>query len=105
VKDGGHDRPPHVLRLASVRDYDTPTLGVPPIAHIDADGRRIVGQTWTCAPDSSTVTIDLFILTQQEDDWAATVRTTVYRAWRRADLTTALTAAGFTDVEWHTPPD
>jgi glycine/sarcosine N-methyltransferase len=91
--------------LASVRDYDTPTFGVPPISHTDADGRRIVGQTWTWAPDSSTVTIDLFILAQQGNNWAATVRTTVYRAWRRADLTTALTAAGFTDVEWHTPPD
>jgi SAM-dependent methyltransferase len=94
--------------LASVRDYDVlaaeRVTGVPAVAYDDnGDGRRIVGQTWTWTDDMTTVTFDLFILAQQGNDWAATVRTTVYRAWRRAELTAALEAAGFVDLTWHDP--
>jgi hypothetical protein len=93
--------------LASVRDYDVlageRVTGVPAVTYGDGDARRIVGQTWTWTDDMSTVTFDLFILAQQGSDWNATVRTTVYRAWRRAELTAALLAAGFVDITWHEP--
>lgn len=32
------------------------------------------------------------------------MRTTTCRAWRRAELTAALTSAGFTDIVWADPP-
>lgn len=93
--------------LATVRDYDVlaaeRVTGVPAVTFDDGDGRRIVGQTWTWTEDMSTVTFDLFILTQQERGWQATVRTTTYRAWRRKELTAALSAAGFVDITWHEP--
>ena len=95
--------------LASVRDYDAlvrdRVAGVMPTTHDTGDGRRIVGQSWTWTDDHRTVTFDLFILEQRGETWAATVRTTVYRAWLRHELTAALTAAGFTDIVWTDPED
>lgn len=100
---------PGGLLLASVRDYDTlardRVAGVMPTTYEEDGTRRIVGQSWTWTDDHRTVTFDLFMLRQREDGWTTTVRTTVYRAWRRAELTAALTAAGFTDVVWSDPPE
>lgn len=91
--------------LATVRDYDMlaeqRVTGVPAVTFDDGDCRRITGQTWTWSEDMSAVTFDLFILTQHGGDWEATVRTTTYRAWRRKELTAALSAAGFVDITWH----
>jgi hypothetical protein len=70
------------------------------VTYDDGAERRIVGQTWTWTEDMATVTFDLFILSREGDDWRAAVRTTVYRAWRRAELTAALEAAGFVDLVW-----
>lgn len=93
--------------LASVRDYDAlvrdRVAGVMPTAHDDGGARRIVGQAWTWTDEMRTVTFDLFMLVQQENNWNATVRTTVYRAWSRAELTAALDGAGFTDIRWYDP--
>lgn len=101
-------RPGGVL-LISVRDYDAlardRVAGVMPAAFNDNDGgtRRIVGQAWTWTDDMHTVTFDLFMLTRQENDWHATVRTTTYRAWSRGELTTALESAGFAGTRWYDP--
>jgi glycine/sarcosine N-methyltransferase len=100
---------PDGVFLASVRDYDAlardRVAGVMPVTHTEGGTRRIVGQSWTWTDDRRTVTFDLFMLRQQEDGWNATVRTTTYRAWRRAELTAAMTSAGFTDIVWADPPD
>jgi SAM-dependent methyltransferase len=100
---------PDGVFLASVRDYDAlardRVAGVMPVTYGDEGARRIVGQSWTWTDDHRTVTFDLFILRQQGNGWAATVRTTVYRAWRRAELTAALASAGFADIVWADPPD
>lgn len=99
-------RPGGVL-LASVRDYDAlardRVTGVMPTAYDDGGARRIVGQAWTWTDDMRTVTFDLFMLAQQENNWNATVRTTTYRAWSRGELTAALEAAGFVDIRWYDP--
>jgi SAM-dependent methyltransferase len=93
--------------LASVRDYDTlvrdQVAGVMPTVHDDGGARRIVGQAWTWTDEMRTVTFDLFMIEQRDDDWHTTVRTTVYRAWRRSELTAAMRAAGFQDIGWHSP--
>jgi SAM-dependent methyltransferase len=93
--------------LASVRDYDAlvrdRVAGVVPAVHEDGGARRIVGQAWTWTDEMRTVTFDLFVIEQRGGDWHTTVRTAVYRAWRRAELTAAMLAAGFRDVAWHAP--
>jgi len=101
--------------LASIRDYDAilrdGTSGVPPAMHGTGDGRRIVGQAWQWAPDRRTVEITIFILRpdilrpDKGPEWRAAVRSTTYRALRRADLTAALEAGGFTDVSWQQPEE
>jgi SAM-dependent methyltransferase len=95
--------------LASVRDYDAlvrdQVRGVMPTVHEDGGARRIVGQAWTWTDEMRTVTFDLFMIEQRGGDWRTTVRTTVYRAWRRDELTAAMRAAGFLDVTWHAPAE
>lgn len=100
---------PEGVFLASVRNYDElerdRVAGVMPRAYGSDGERRIVGQAWTWSDDGSTVTFDLFMLVRRGAEWDATVRTTVYRAWRRAELTAALTAAGFAEVRWWDPEE
>lgn len=95
--------------LASIRDYDRlvrdNTQGVAPVVHTGEGGRRIVGQAWEWSPDLRSLTISLFLLTEGAPGWGAAVHTTTYRAVRRAELTAALTAAGFTEIGWHEPAD
>ena len=99
---------PDGVFLASVRDYDAlardRVAGVMPVTYTEGGDRRIVGQAWTWTDDHRTVTFDLFMLREREEGWLANVRTAVYRAWRRAELTAALTRAGFTDIAWSDPP-
>lgn len=98
---------PGGLFLASVRDYDAlardRVTGVTPTTFEDDGVRRIVGQTWTWSDHMRTVTFDLFLLEQHDTGWDTRVRTTVYRAWRRQELTEATQSAGFTNITWHEP--
>ncbi len=100
---------PGGLLLASIRDYDAilrdGTAGVMPAVHETGGGRRIVGQAWQWAADGRTVEINIFVLRQRPDGWAAAVRTASYRALRRAELSGALTAGGFGDVRWLMPEE
>jgi glycine/sarcosine N-methyltransferase len=100
---------PGGLFVASTRDYDAilaqGTAGVPAAVHGTGADRRIVGQTWEWAPDRRTVEISMFVLRPAGNDWSATVRSTTYRALRRAELTAALEADGFTDVAWLAPEE
>jgi glycine/sarcosine N-methyltransferase len=100
---------PGGLLLASSRDYDAlvrdRVTGVVPTEH-DIDGQRwIVGQAWTWAADHKTVQITLFLLVQRDRGWTPRVRTTTYRALLRDELTTALIASGFEDVNWIHPDE
>lgn len=93
--------------VASIRDYDAlvrdRVSGVMP--GFVADG-RIVGQAWQWDAEMRTVRIHVFILRQEDGEWRSPVRVTTYRALRRAELTAALTVAGFGDVSWIEPsPD
>jgi hypothetical protein len=47
----------------------------------------------------------MFVLRPAGTGWSATVRSTTYRALRRAELTAALTASGFADVAWLSPEE
>lgn len=94
--------------LASIRDYDQlvrdNVQGVAPAIYTGDTGRRIIGQAWQWSADRSSLTINLFLLAERDGGWDTSVHTTTYRAVRRAELTAALTDAGFTDLRWHEPP-
>jgi len=98
---------PGGLFLASIRDYDAilrdNPSGVMPVVHDVAGERRIVGQAWRWSADRRTVEINMFFLRQQSSAWSTTVHTTTYRALRRHELTAALQATGFREVEWLAP--
>lgn len=100
---------PGGLFLASVRDYDEilrdGTAGVPAAVHGTGAGRRIVGQAWEWAADRRTVEISIFVLRPGGDTWTAAVRSTTYRALRRAELTAALRAGGFAEPGWLMPAE
>jgi glycine/sarcosine N-methyltransferase len=100
------------LFLASIRDYDAilrdGTTGVEPVVHGSGAERRIVGQAWEWAADRRGLEITVFILRppgESGDGWRAAVRSTTYRALRRAELTAALEAGGFAEVRWLPPEE
>ncbi|MFC0108631.1 class I SAM-dependent DNA methyltransferase [Kibdelosporangium aridum] len=85
--------------LASIRDYDAlvrdRVTGVMPRIY---DG-WLSGQAWTWSEDYRTVEITVFVIEGER----AEVLSTTYRALRRHELTDALLAAGFQDIEWQDP--
>lgn len=95
--------------LASIRDYDAilreGTTGVVPVTHGTGADRRIVGQAWEWAADRRTVEISVFVLRPGPEGWTAAVRSSTYRALRRAELTEALRAGGFGEVAWLMPEE
>jgi glycine/sarcosine N-methyltransferase len=46
------------------------------------------------------VQINVFVLRKSDTGWQSTVVTTTYRALQRHEMTHALTAAGFVDIQW-----
>jgi len=98
---------PGGLFAGSIRDYDVlvrdRVAGVVP-GIVDAGGEsRIYGQAWQWDDAMRTVRIHMFILRQVGDEWRPVVRSTTFRALRRAELTAALLAARFREVEWTEP--
>ncbi|MEV4439213.1 class I SAM-dependent methyltransferase [Streptomyces sp. NPDC049577] len=95
--------------LATIRDYDRilkdDVRGLVPEMFGTGDDRSIVVQAWDWAEDRRTLTADHILLTRKpgEDGWNTAVRTTDYRALRRAEFDAALTAGGFTDIRWFFP--
>lgn len=91
--------------IASVRDYDALSVdrpgGIPPVTHHSQGRRRIVGQAWQWSEDADSVSVRLFILQEKQGGWSCSVWTTLYRAWRRAELASALVMAGFDGATWH----
>jgi SAM-dependent methyltransferase len=95
--------------LATIRDYDQLALdnsqGLAPEHFGTGDDRSIVIQAWDWAKDRRTLTTNhiLLLKKQNQDGWDTTVRTTEYRALRRAEFDAALIASGFTDIRWFLP--
>jgi SAM-dependent methyltransferase len=108
---GIHDRlAPGGLFVASIRDYDAlvrDQVGgvMPGVVNVGGES-RIYGQAWQWDEEMRTVRIHVFILRQQDNEWRTVVRSTTFRALRRAEMTAALTDAGFGDIVWIEPgPD
>lgn len=95
--------------LASVRDYDELSRerpsGVVPVTYTSNGRRRIVGQAWEWTETGETLLVTLFILQESHDGWSCSLWPTRSRAWHRADMEGALSAAGFDGVAWHLTDD
>lgn len=98
---------PGGLLLASLRDYDRLRLHPPraegPRVFDDPDGRRIAFQVWDWTPDRRGYRLHQFLVVQDGAAWRADHFVVEYRALGRADLATALDAAGLVGTRWHEP--
>ena len=97
---------PHGMFTASIRDYDSlleskPPYSAPYIYKTDK-GQRVSFQTWDWNGDNYRL-IQYII----EDEGRTSVSRFVceYRAVRRRELTTILSACGFRDIRWHMPEE
>jgi SAM-dependent methyltransferase len=95
------------LLVATVRDYDELRRGrptsTPPQVTGAGDSRGITFQLWHWHDDGERYDYEHFQLLPTGSGWDVRVRRTTYRALTRAQLTDAVTAAGFTDITWHEP--
>ncbi len=100
---------PGGLLLISIRDYDHLVLekqhATLPQVFDDDGGRRIVFQVWDWSQDGRQYTINMFILRQTARGWKTSNYATTYRALQRAELSAALSQAGFVSIRWHMPQD
>jgi glycine/sarcosine N-methyltransferase len=94
------------LFIASIRDYDDLIQTRPdfqgPSFFDTPDSRRIVHQVWDWI-DADSYDVHLYLSLQREGRWEVLHFCSRYRCLLRAELTTALYSAGFTDVEWLMP--
>jgi hypothetical protein len=108
VRAIGSKLEPHGLFIASIRDYDNLILQRPtvqgPVFYREGGERRIVHQVWDWIDDEK-YTVHLYITTQSGEDWFAHHFTTEYRCLLRSELMSALTFAGFEQVQWLMPKE
>jgi glycine/sarcosine N-methyltransferase len=95
------------LLCASIRDYDAileqrPSGELPRI-HRVGRSERLVFQAWEWS--ERRYTVRHFMLDRRDGAWEVAERRTTYRALTRAELASALGAAGFTDVTWRMPEE
>ncbi|MFF2016809.1 class I SAM-dependent DNA methyltransferase [Paenibacillus sp. NPDC058177] len=95
------------LLVVTIRDYDALvqerlTTTQP---RVFDEGKRIVFQVWDWAGDGNTYTTNQFIVQEINGEWITKHNRTEYRALLREDINKALSATGFTAIEWHLPAD
>jgi glycine/sarcosine N-methyltransferase len=94
------------LFIASIRDYDSLIQTRPefqgPSFFVTHDSRRIVHQVWDWVTVDS-YDVHLYISLQRKGRWEVLHFSSRYRCLLRSELTAALRAGGFTDVEWLMP--
>ena len=95
------------LLALSLRDYDA--LAKERSQHSgltvadDAEGRRIIFQTWDWAEDGSTYQMEVFFMRQSETGWQTRSYKSNLRAWQREDISRILDKLGVEAIEWHLP--
>jgi glycine/sarcosine N-methyltransferase len=100
VREGG-------LFLASIRDYDEllrerPRVTTPKVMETP-EGRRVYFQVWDWEDDSRAYVVNLFLLSEEGENWRTVHHTTRYRAMLRSELRSVLEEVGFSDVDWKMP--
>jgi SAM-dependent methyltransferase len=100
LNDGG-------LLSTSLRDYDTLAQEKPRQSHIsvsdDENGRRIMFQVWDWQDDGSHYDSEMFVITQNGNQWQTQSHKAKFRAWQRADVSRILVEAGLSEIEWQMP--
>ncbi|MEL6672040.1 MAG: class I SAM-dependent methyltransferase [Bacteroidota bacterium] len=96
------------LFIGSVRNYDQmladrPTASSPKSTRYGEE-EVITFQTWEWLNEQE-YQFNLFILRGKGDQYTTRVRRATYRAYRRAELTDHLQAAGFWEVKWLEPEE
>jgi glycine/sarcosine N-methyltransferase len=98
---------PGGLLLVTIRDYDALVEEKPSATQprVFDEGKRIVFQVWDWAGDGKTYTTNQFIMQEVNGEWKTKHYKTEYRALLQKDVNKALSATGFTEIEWHPPAD
>jgi SAM-dependent methyltransferase len=96
------------LFVAGIRDYDRlivekPTVQQPVFCGTEGN-RRIVHQVWDWVENDRYI-LHVYITTQSDSGWDARHFVGEYRCMLRAELSSALNAAGFTDIRWLMPAE
>lgn len=94
------------LFVASIRDYDAliesrPQFQGPAFYH-SSGSQRIVHQVWEWTA-TDAYDVHQYVTLLQDGDWRSLHFASHYRCLLRAELTKALRAASFVDVEWLMP--
>ena len=97
------------LLLVTTRDYDQiladrPTVTSPSVSGTPGE-RRLVFQIWNWQPDGRTYRFEHVMGREGERGWEFKVRTAVYRAVRRHELTALFEEQGLASVEWRMPEE
>jgi glycine/sarcosine N-methyltransferase len=97
---------PRGLFLASIRDYDALILTKPasegPTFYGKPGNRRIVHQIWDWT-DEKSYKLHLFITQEKGSAWTSHHFVALYECLLRDELSAALFAAGFDQLEWLMP--
>jgi glycine/sarcosine N-methyltransferase len=97
------------LLTMSLRNYDMLAQERPTESFVsnadDANGRRIVFQTWDWAEDGSFYKMEMFFMRRDGDTWRTKSYQTRLRAWRREDINRILAESGFEAIAWQMPEE
>ena len=101
---------PGGLVVVTTRDYDAVVAARPttaPVQRSRVDDLRVVTtQLWDWHGDSPVYDVThLQVREIGAGQWTTAARTTTYRAWTRAELTTLAAEAGLRDTQWIAPED
>lgn len=98
---------PSGLLLLSLRDYDALLADKLRFnnQHVQdrPDGRRVVFQLWDWADDGRSYRNHQFLIKETNGDYELKHFETVLRVLSQEDIITAIRAAGYEDVCWHSP--
>ncbi len=97
------------LLLLSIRDYDQTILDkphstLPTVSETDGE-RNISFQVWDWSEDGKSYTLNHFTVKQNGADWDTSNRVTQLHAWQRSEFNALLEKVGFTNIDWHMPPN
>jgi len=101
---------PGGLVVVTTRDYDAVVADRPATAPVQrstvGDLRIVTTQLWDWHGDSPVYDVTHLQVREGEDgQWTTSARTTTYRAWTRAELTTLAAEAGLRGTRWIAPED
>lgn len=94
--------------LASMRDYDLALESrkkvQSPYVYEESDGRRIALQVWDWN-DDNTYKLNLYLTNHHGSECTTNYSATIYKAWKRTEMTEIMNECGFKSVRWYMPEE